>query len=209
MFKDNIMNLIKSLVLSLATISFISCSNNQPSTNEQDNVSVQLPTSEPDSLNSLPIFPDDGSLDSIYRAQNILYGPQIVRDAKDGNSDAQFALAQMYSYGICGANPNRKKAFRLYIELADVGDPRSQLMAGYMMFYGLGTTEDNEQGLQLMAAAANNDYWLAFLFMGNVYYNSFEKTEENLNFARGCYETAAAHGISAAQDMLDIINKGE
>lgn len=94
-------------------------------------------------------------MDSIFRAKGYIFGQDIIDASHDGNLDASFLLAQMYSYGIAGAVPNRRMAFQLYISLADNGVTEAKAMAGYMLLYGYGVEADASKGLDLVTEAAN------------------------------------------------------
>lgn len=183
----------------------VSCSTgggNAPIDNANDNVSSDTVESEADTSNSVPVFVDaDGKLDSIYSARGYCFGADIVKAAKVGNADASFILAQMYSYGIAGAKPDRRKAFKLYIGLADDGNNEAKASAGYMLMHGMGTDAEPAKGLSMMADAANAGCATAYLLMGNFYCES-EPTPENIANAKLCYAQARDLGIVEAEELL-------
>ncbi len=155
-----------------------------------------------DSTNSVPVFYDeDGRLDSIFSARGYHFGADIVRASKDGNEDASFILAQMYSYGIAGATPNRRKAYKLYVNLADNGNNEAKASAGYMLMHGMGTEAEPSKGLAMMADAANAGCATAYLLMGN-FYSESEPTPENIANAKLCYAQARDLGIVEAEVLL-------
>lgn len=149
-----------------------------------------------DSLNALAIFDDsDGQLDSLLRAQGYTYGDDIVQRAQAGDDNAAFLLAQMYAYGVAGATPDRRRAFALYMRLADKGMPQAQAIAGYMLFHGLGTDEDVEQGMHLLANAVEANDPLGTYLLAVVYDHYTEPTSHNRAYARSLYKRAAEMGV--------------
>ncbi len=163
---------------------------------------LEVVVAESDSANNLPVFIDaDGKLDSIYAARGYHFCADIVKASKEGNQDASFILAQMYSYGIAGTKPDRRKAFKLYINLADNGNNEAKASAGYMLMHGMGTEAEPSKGLSMMAEAANDGCATAYLFMGN-FYSESEPTPENIANAKLCYAQARDLGIVEADELL-------
>lgn len=159
-----------------------------------------------DSVNILPLLNDaDGSMDSLFRAKGYLYGPDIINASRAGDVNASYLLAQMYSYGIAGATPDRRKVFKLYISLADSGINEAKAMAGYMYLYGYGVDADPTKGLDLITEAANDGNGLAYLFMGN-FYSQADPSSRNLALAKACYIEAEALGISEATILLNNLD---
>ena len=162
--------------------------------------------SHEDSLNIAPLFEDsDGRMATLFAQKGYVFGADIVKAAQTGDVGARYLLAQMYSYGIGGAKPDRRNAFRLYVGLADEGLHEAQAIAGYMMVYGLGTEENFNDGMQLMAEAANQDDGLAYLFLGNFYSKNAEPSRQNLASAMLYYRNAVRLGVSSAQAELDAL----
>ena len=154
-----------------------------------------------------PLFHDDGTLDSLYRAAGYSYGPDIVNAARSGDADAKFLLAQMLSYGIAGATPNLKQAFKLYVELADNGNAQSQAIAGFMLFHGKGTDENPTEGLRLISEAANQDCPLAFLFLGEFYASrSTPLSDEDCTNAKLFFAKAQAEGLAVPDVYSSLLN---
>lgn len=157
---------------------------------------------EGDSANGVALLQDvGGTMDSLFRAKGYAWGDDIVRAAKEGSTDAQYLLAQMYAYGIAGARPNRREAFKLYISLADNGVAEARTMAGYMLLYGYGVEADETRGLEMIADAANAGSGLAYLLMGN-FYSQAGNPAQNLPLAKACYVEAKALGVAEAEAML-------
>lgn len=160
---------------------------------------------EGDSANGVALLQDvGGTMDSLFRAKGYVWGDDILRAAKDGSTDAQYLLAQMYAYGIAGATPNRREAFKLYVSLADNGVVEAQTMAGYMLLYGYGVEADEAHGLEMIADAANAGSGLAYLLMGN-FYSQIGNPAHNVHLAKACYVEAKALGVAEAEAMLDGI----
>ncbi len=73
--------------------------------------------------------------------------------AKQGNRDAQFALGQIYDFGI-GFPQNVTKAFNWYREAAGLGHPGAQSILGFMHAYGVGTQQNIVEGYVWFSLAA-------------------------------------------------------
>lgn len=159
-----------------------------------------------DSANAVPVFTDtDGRLDSIFAERGYAYGADIVKAAKAGDPDAEFILAQMYAYGVAGAKPDRAKAYRLFVNLADNGNYEAKANAGYMLLYGCGVESDPKGGLDMLMDAANNNCATAYLFLGR-FYSDAEPTPENRRNAKLCFAQARDLGIAEAEELLEKLN---
>lgn len=159
-----------------------------------------------DLANAVPVFTDtDGRLDSLFAARGYAYGADIVKAAKGGNLDAEFILAQMYAYGVAGAKPDRAKAYRLFVNLADNGNYEAKANAGYMLLYGCGVESDPKAGLDMLMDAANNNSATAYLFLGR-FYSDAEPTPENRRNAKLCFAQARDLGIAEAEGLLEKLN---
>ncbi len=182
------LNLLLIATLAIAT----SC---QQSNKQSADVNAPL-LSDTTSLNNQPIFDDpEGEMDSLYRAYNYIYTPELEAAVQSGNADAMQMLASMYAYGIGGVEPNRKKAFQLYRHLAELGDANAQAYIGYMMLYGVGPIEDAEAGLEWLEKSANQLCPTAFYYLSNY----FEQTGDTAN-ARVCYQNAIKLGLPHAAE---------
>ena len=73
--------------------------------------------------------------------------------AKQGNRDAQFALGQMYDFGL-GIPQNIPLAFNWYREAAELGHPESQSILGFMHAHGVGTQRNILEGYVWFSLAA-------------------------------------------------------
>ena len=199
------MSFTKSFAPLFIALSLVACSTGGDSSAPATTTAVVV---QPvDSLNATPLLSDaDGRMDSLFRAKGYVFGDAILDAARDGNPDAQFLLAQMYSYGIAGATPVRRKAFKLYVALADNGLNDAKAMAGYMYLYGYGVDQDVTKGLDMVTEAANNGNGLAYLFMGN-FYRQADPSPKNIALAKTCYYEAQKLGVAEAAEILKSIEK--
>lgn len=191
------------LLASLASVLMltVACGGNA----RRDSAPAEPLAFEGDSANGVALLQDvGGTMDSLFRAKGYVWGDDIVCAAKDGSTDAQYLLAQMYAYGIAGAAPNRREAFKLYVSLADNGVVEAQTMAGYMLLYGYGVETDEARGLEMIADAANAGSGLAYLLMGN-FYSQVGNPAHNVQLAKACYVEAMALGVAEAEAMLDSV----
>ena len=158
-----------------------------------------------DSANGVAVFTDaDGRIDSLFAARGYAFGADIVKAANSGDADAAFILAQMYAYGVAGARPNRAKAFKLFVNLADNGNAEAKADAGYMLLYGCGVESDPAQGLAMLTDAANEGCATAYLFLGR-FYSEAEPTPDNRRNAKLCYAQARDLGIIEAGKLLESL----
>lgn len=199
---------MKGLLCASATFALLlpACTPTGSDGGERTSALIEESKASADSANSVAIFEDaDGRLDSIFSSRGFVYGSDIVKAAKSGNADAAFILAQMYAYGVAGAKPDRAKAFRLFVNLADNGNIEAKANAGYMMLYGCGVESDPAKGLDMLMEAANNDCATAYLFLGRFYADA-EPTPENKRNAKLCFAQARDLGIPEADVLLKSIN---
>lgn len=200
------MRCFKLAAFAVAALCLVACSSgSSPDAGPAAN-RVALPA-DIGTANGVPLLADaDGAMDSLFRAKGYVFGPDIVKAAHAGDAGASYILAQMYAYGIAGAKPDRHKAFKLYVSLADNGMAEAKAMAGYMLLYGLGVEADVSHGLEMVAAAANDGCGLAYLFMGNFYAQS-EPTPQNVAVAKACYAEAEARGVVEATELLNNMSQ--
>lgn len=152
--------------------------------------------------NNKPLFDDpNGELDSLYRASGCVFDADLQRAVENGDINATKMLVTMYAYGIGGVNADRRKAYLLYRNLAEQGDADAQAHLGYMILYGLGPVQDNEQGLTWLEKSANQRCPTAFYYLGHY----FQQTGEKEN-AKTCFQNAVALGMPQAKDNLDNLN---
>lgn len=154
--------------------------------------------------NNKPIFLDeDGTLEKMYREQGIEYSSDIEAMAANDDIEALRLMATMYSYGICGVDANRKKAYVAYRKMAEKGDAEAMGKLGYMMLYGLCPIEDPEQGLEWLVKAANERDGFAFMTLGYFFDKNLEPTEGNKLQAKIYYQEAVKLGYVEAEQMLN------
>lgn len=155
------------------------------------------------SENNKPIFIDeDGSLERMYKEQGVTYSADIETAAANDDTEALKAIATMYSYGICGVEANRKKAYVAYRKLAEAGDVEAMGKLGYMLLYGLCPLEDTTQGLEWLVKAANERDGFAFLTLGYFFDKNLEPTKANKMQAELYYNEAVKLGYAEAEELL-------
>ena len=69
----------------------------------------------------------------------------LTEASNNGFTLAKNQLGWVYYVGVNKIEPNYEKAFKIYKELADSGDPEGQIIVGFMYLMELGTKADNIQ----------------------------------------------------------------
>lgn len=144
-----------------------------------------------DSLYGTPLLDDaDGKIAKSLLDNGISMSSQILYLAQGGDLESIRYVAWMYSYGIGGAQANRKEAYKYYRMLAEKGDAEGETMLGYMTLYGLSGVEDMELGLEMLNSAMRQNYGLAYYIMADFLENHVEETEDTKGQAQVYYEMA-------------------
>lgn len=195
--KKDIQKMIKKLFLFMVVVAIVSCGKKEHKEVELNSSGVEMY-----SENSKPIFVDDGELDKMYREQGLVYTKELETSAANNDIEALKVLANMYSYGICGVEANRKKAYVAYRKLAEMGDVEAMGKLGYMLLYGLCPIENAELGLEWLAKAANGRDGFAFMTLGYFFDKNLEPTEGNKLQAKIYYQEAVKLGYNEAEELL-------
>lgn len=82
--------------------------------------------------------------------------------AENGHSEAQYNLGEMY-----GMSGDEVSAFNWFKKSADQNDPKGQLLLGVAYYYGRGTAQNQELGLELIRKSANQGLDLAKEWLNN------------------------------------------
>lgn len=191
--------MIKKIAIVAAVAMMTSCGSKEQKPTQLNGAGVELYGD-----NNKPIFLDeDGTLEKMYREQGIEYSSEIEAMAANDDIEALRLMATMYSYGICGVDANRKKAYVAYRKMAEKGDAEAMGKLGYMMLYGLCPIEDPEQGLEWLVKAANERDGFAFMTLGYFFDKNLEPTEGNKLQAKIYYQEAVKLGYVEAEQMLN------
>lgn len=194
--------IVKSIIVALSSsVIIIGCGEKSQRSEKQDELNGT--GIEEYSENGKPIFIDeDGALEKMIKEQGLEYNAALETAAASNDIEALKAMATMYSYGICGVEANRKKAYVAYRKLAESGDVESMGKLGYMLLYGLCPLEDAEQGLEWLVKAANGRDGFAFMTLGYFFDKNLEPTEANKIQAELYYNEAIKLGYAEAELLL-------
>ena len=114
------------------------------------------------------------------------------------------ALAQTFDDGFAAFEAgDATKAIKIWLELADKGDVKSQYNLGYMSENGIELEQNFEQAIIYYKLAAEQGYANAQLNIGSMYAKGLG-VEQNLVTAVKWYEKAAEQGLPLAQANLGI-----
>lgn len=148
---------------------------------------------------------------NIAFAKNI---EELTQKAEAGDTEAQYALGDIYRYGDGVAKDSDKaykwfyQAFPAVLEAADSGDIEACYRVSNMYNYGLGVESDDSKALRYMRTAADGgmpqaQYELAYMLMLG------KGSAKNYSEALKWFETAAANGhVDAMVQMADMYAGG-
>jgi len=93
-------------------------------------------------------------------------------------------------------DPDYIKRFQKYLNAlkTNENDSKSQYELARCYYYGFGTRENKDKGLEWFKIAANNGNVEAMNMLGDINYNELQKTEKNIEDALKWYRLAAKHG---------------
>lgn len=121
-----------------------------------------------------------------------LYGQALL-----GNSDAQFAIGQLYQYGI-GVAKNSEQAI-IYLQLAaSQQDVRAEYNLGLLYLQGQTTPVDYKKGVDWMLDAAYKGEPSAQYVLANLYEKGLQGPEGSLLIAPNHEQAMAMYYLSAA-----------
>ena len=93
----------------------------------------------------------------------------MTQAAGAGMAEARLALAGWYYFGETGIPVDDKKAFALYMELAEKGNPVAENAVGAMLYVGRGIPADRAQGAAYYRKAAEKGCAKAQANLGQLY----------------------------------------
>jgi TPR repeat protein len=120
--------------------------------------------------------------------------------ADEGDSQAQFELAWLYTTGL-GTEKNLERAAFYFNKAAESGHAESQHKLGQLFLYGQGVTQSYSEALRWFTAAAEQGQGEAQLLLGQLYLRG-EGTDINLPEADKWLHLAAKQGVPGASETL-------
>jgi len=128
---------------------------------------------------------------------------ELEPEAKRGNAEAQYHLGVMYDAGQ-GVPQNAGKAFRWYLNAAELGHKQAQYNAAVMYNEGRGTALNPALALQWFAKAAQQGSADAQFSLGVMYANGAAVQQDYAQAAQW-YRKAAQQGDADAQYNLALL----
>ena len=126
---------------------------------------------------------------------------KMLREAENGNLDAQLSLGYIYLYGECEIKPDYSKAFHYYELAAAQNDNVAINNLGSLYYSGIGTPANVGKAMEMFDKAAKLGNVeaavnLAFLYMTE------NPVQQDSKHAIELFQTAAEKGNPTAQFML-------
>ena len=134
---------------------------------------------------------------------NLVYSTELVKNAKNGNREAQLNLGNCYYEGY-GVEQNYSEAVRWYRKAAEQGEASAQLNLGACYFQGNGVEQNDAEAVRWYRKAAEQGKAIAQFNLGLCYYNGFG-IEQNYSEAVRWYRKAAEQGEEHAIEKLNEI----
>lgn len=127
----------------------------------------------------------------------------IIKEANDGDADAQGALGSMYGRGIY-VDLDYDKSFYWWKKAAENGVANAQGKIGALYALGCGVAQNYELAYYWTRKAVENGSELAMAELAKYYLNG-EGTEKNVIRALYWLIQARNHGVAEASNMLDAM----
>ena len=99
-------------------------------------------------------------------------------------------------------------AYRLWLPIADEGDPDAQFYLGYMSEYGQGAPRNSMEAIKWYRKAADQEHAVAQFSLGMMYANG-EGVPASDTEAAQWYRLAADQGLAGAQLAPYMLKAGE
>ena len=106
-----------------------------------------------------------------YILYNVTFNDEERRrmeDPKGGDASSLFLLGFMFYLAVGGAERNHEAAFRCFSRAAEIGHVYAHYMCGDCLYYGWGTAEDAERGMQMYKSAAEAGCGEAACLVGRI-----------------------------------------
>lgn len=124
----------------------------------------------------------------------------LLREAEQGNADAQFKLGYRYFCGN-GVERDDTEAVKWFQLAAEQGEAQAQLFLAYCYDNGQGIRQDEAEAIKWLKSAAERGYAGAQIALGLKYYSG-RGVDENMTEAVKWFHLAAEQGDSYAQCEL-------
>lgn len=128
---------------------------------------------------------------------------EVMRDARNGDLDAQFTVALSYLRGLFGEQ-NTREGIKWLKKAAKNGYPAAQAMLGNAYFFGEdGVAKNLNEAINWYMKAANQGNLEAFVGMGRCYFHG-EGVRQDYREAVNWLRKPAENGRSEAQYYLGM-----
>lgn len=127
--------------------------------------------------------------------------------AEKGDSDAQYAIGEMYEKGK-GAVKDTQKAFEWYSKSAGQGNVKAAYKLGLSYLKGKGVGKNYSKAHSWLEKAANKDYVRAQYYLGEVYENG-RGVAKDYDEAMKWYKRALKGGYGSASDSIKRVARAQ
>lgn len=132
----------------------------------------------------------------------------IVDAAEQGDSDAQYALSELYYHSEEEDNQTAELAFSWAMQSAQQGNSWGENNVGYCYLHGYGINQDEKLGLEWYKKSANQGNNLALYNLGECYQDGIGTEKDDVT-AFQFYLKAAEGGKPNAQNFVgDLYSEG-
>ncbi len=121
---------------------------------------------------------------------------EAMKDAEQGNPDAQYWVGEIYSEGLGGTPCNKRKAAQWMIRSAEQGNDKAQCELGLYYLNGTGVMQDEKEGVKWLTESANHGNGKAQYNLGMCYQQGRGVTFRDEDAARAWFSKAKEQGYS-------------
>jgi TPR repeat protein len=127
--------------------------------------------------------------------------------AEQGDSDAQYAVGEMYEKGK-GAVRDQQKAFEWYNKSADQGNVKAAYKLGLAYLKGNGVSKNYSKARSWLEKSANKDYVRAQYYLGEIYENG-HGVSQDYDEAMKWYKRALKGGFGSASESIRRVARAQ
>ncbi len=132
---------------------------------------------------------------------------QLQALARQGDGEAQLALALLYEHGEQGLERNLEKALALFQQSAQAGLPAACLYLGLKYENGSGVAQDSQEAARWYCCAARKGWAMAQFFLAALYEKGKGVGKDRIT-ALAWYGLAADQGYPGAEEARNRLSAG-
>ena len=129
----------------------------------------------------------------------------LAKATQAGMPEAKVTLADWYYFGRPGIPVDLKKAFDLYLEAAEDGNPIAENAVGAMYFSGKAVPLDRKKGIQYYRKAAEKGFARAEANLGQLYATGIEVGRNNVEALKWFFRANVQGDAMARVSLRDFL----